>query len=226
MRFRCAVLAFVAIGVMFAVFPAHAGECESQIPPSQMKKMLEDREVFSTARLDQNYYGFNAAMVVHAPLEVVYKILTDYAVYKELVPYIDRADFDPRTKRLILEGGIWKFRLSSLVEFTEFPGGLVRYHILGGHFAGLTGEMRFEGKGEKGVLVCFKGGVSGNEWPPRFVIERGAEIVFGFTAKRMRSYVESPRNMENDREKGASPHDSNTKDAKSKNIPRPRKRID
>ncbi len=237
---QCAVLALGVIGGTFAAFPGHSAQlkvdvpetgCESQYTAPQLKSMIEDRDVNAQARLDQDYYGFKAAMLVHTSVDVAYKVLTDYAVYKKLVPYIDRTDFDPSTKRLILEGGIWKFRLSSLIEFSETPGKLVRYRIIAGHFAGLTGEMRFEGKGEKGVLVCFKGGVSGTQWPPRFVIERGAEIVFGFTAKRMRSYMESQEEQgTNDardamkatnREKGASPYDS--KDSKS--IPQPRKRI-
>ena len=92
---------------------------------------------------------------------------------------------------LDIEGGVWKFRLRSWVRFEERADRWIHYLIVGGHFTGLEGDIYFESAGEKGTLVYFHGDQQGKHWPPKLVIERGAEIVFGFTAGRMRKYLES-----------------------------------
>ena len=76
------------------------------------------------------------------------------------------------------------------MRFEERGDRWIHYEIVGGHFTGLSGDIFFESWGEKGTAVYFGGEQQGAEFPPKFVIERGAEIVFGFTAKRMRSYIE------------------------------------
>jgi hypothetical protein len=158
---------------------------------------MNDRDVAAHASLEdipaspQRRYSFYAAMGVHASLERVRAVLTDYRLYAKMISYIDKAEYSPITQVLRLEGGIWKFRLRSDVRFDEKSDRWIHYHIVGGHFRGLSGDMFFEPAGEKGTLVYFNGELRGSDWPPAFVIERGAEIVFGFTAKRMRSYIET-----------------------------------
>jgi hypothetical protein len=158
--------------------------------------MVGDRDVLTRAHLEDEpgggeQYSYHAAMLVHAGLDRTRRILTDYQLYSKIIPYVDRTDFSPATRILNVEGGIWKFRLHSLVRFEERGSRWVRYRIVGGHFTGLEGDIYFEPLGEKGTLVYFDGAQRAKDFPPKFVIERGAEIVFGFTAKRMRSYVES-----------------------------------
>jgi len=139
-------------------------------------------------------YTFYAAMLTRAGLAKTRRILTDYRLYSKMVPYVDKAEFDEKTRILRIEGGIWAFRL----------------------------DIFFESQGEKGTVVYFGGEQLGRRWPPAFVIERGAEIVFGFTAKKMRSYIESPESDAPDPEKGPKP-DERKKDPDT--VPQPRRRL-
>lgn len=164
--------------------------------------MTQDREILANANLDHEHYSYYAAMLVHADLERTRRILTDYQLYSKIVPYVDRTDYSPITRILDVQGGIWKFRLRSWVRFEERGDRWIHYRIVGGHFHGLEGNMYFESAGEKGTLVYFNGDQDGKEWPPKFVIERGAEIVFGFTARRMRNYLESNEDKKDDRKNG------------------------
>ncbi len=165
------------------------------LKPEVLKGLLEDREVMSQAALDEapgglSRYGFTTAVLIHASRKATYGALTDYSLYAKMIPYIQRADFDKNSHILKLEGGLWGFNLISQIRFDETPD-RVGYEFVGGHFRGLKGEMLFEDRGEKGTLVLLRGEQLGKEFPPKFLITRGAEIVFGFTARRMRSYVES-----------------------------------
>ena len=182
------------------------------IKSSVYKKMMEDREVMVHARLEQagtgkepaKSYAFYTAMVVRADVEQVRRILTDYPLYAKVVPYVDRADYSPSTRILRLNGGIWKFRLDSQLRFEERGNRWLRYEIVGGHLIGLSGDILFESLGEKGTAVYFGGSLAGTDWPPTLVMERGAEIVFGLTGNRMRSYIEAQKRAV----KGDDAHDS------------------
>ena len=174
----------------------------SSIKPKLWKRMLEDKEVIVNAKLEElpekpsKKYSFYAGMLVGASLAQSRKVLMDYKLYANMIPYIDKAEYSLEDKNLKLEGGIWKFKLRSQVEFTEKSDRWIHYKIVGGHFLGLTGDIYFEPRPEKGTLVYFQGEQTASFWPPKFVIERGAEIVFEFTAKRMRSYIESQKKMD------------------------------
>jgi hypothetical protein len=161
------------------------------IKPELLKRITQDREVLTSAHLDEGHYAFYAAMLVHAGVERTRRILTSYSLYSKLISYVDRTDYSPVTRILDIHGGIWKFQMRSWVKFEEKGDRWVHYHIVGGHFRGLEGDIFFESAGEKGTLVYFNGAQTASSFPPKFVIERGAEIVFGFTAKRMRNYLES-----------------------------------
>ncbi|MCM2322423.1 MAG: hypothetical protein NDJ90_04090 [Oligoflexia bacterium] len=167
----------------------------SVLKPAVYRRMLEEREVMVHASLKEGEsYSYYAAMLVRAELAVTRRVLTDYQLYAKMIPYIERAAFDAKSGILAVEGGLWKFRLSSQVRFYEQGERWIRYEFVGGHFQGMTGEILFEPLGEKGTAVYMSGFKKGEHWPPKFVIERGAEIVFEFTAKRMRSYIESQKN--------------------------------
>jgi hypothetical protein len=171
----------------------------SLLKPEWMKRLIENKEILESASLKDvpdspnRVYSFFASMRVGASLEITRKILTNYRLYSEMVPYVDRTIYNSKQQILWIEGGIWGFRLGSQIRFQELNDRWIRYRIISGHFAGLVGELIFESLGEKGTLVYFRGEQSGTDWPPRFVIERGAEIVFGFTAGRMRSYIEAQK---------------------------------
>jgi ribosome-associated toxin RatA of RatAB toxin-antitoxin module len=135
-------------------------------------------------------YNFYAAMLVNASAKQTYATLTNYRLYSELVPFVDSVHYSAATHVLQLEGGIWKFHLSSELRFREHPDRWIDFEVIAGHFKGLVGHIYFEPQSEKGTLVYLTGEISGTVWPPQIVIERGAEIVFGFAAQRMRSYIE------------------------------------
>jgi hypothetical protein len=197
----CRMLAGLLL-IAFGAFagPPEAPEIKALLKPVVHKRALEEREVMASASLDGvpgsdslKRYSFYTVVLIRSGLAPTRAVLTDYKIYKEIISYIDRADFDPATQTLHVEGGIWKFRLASWVRFEERSERWIRYKIVRGHFAGLEGDMLFEPAGEKGTLVLMRGEQTGTSWPPAFVLERGAEIVFGFTAGRMRSYVESQK---------------------------------
>ena len=138
-------------------------------------------------------YSVYAAMLVHEGLRKTREILTDYRLYVKMIPYIDRADYTPSTHLLHMEGGIWKWRQNSLIRFDERGDRWIHYEIIAGHFTGLNGDIYFEPEGEKGTAVYMTGALDGRSWPPAIVLERGAEIVFGYTGAHMRSYIESQK---------------------------------
>lgn len=139
-------------------------------------------------------YDFYVAVLVKASLKRTREVLTNYQVYSELVPYISRAEFFPASKMLHVEGGIWKYRINSRIRFEERGERWIRYRIVSGHFRGMLGEIVLEplGDGGKdGTLVFMYGQSIANRFPPAFVIEQGAQVVFGFTANRIRTFIES-----------------------------------
>jgi len=139
-------------------------------------------------------YDFYVGVLVKAGLKRTREVLTNYKVYSELVPYVSRTQYFPVTKTLQIEGGIWRYRINSRVRFEERGEGWIRFKIISGHFRGMVGEILLEPVGEEGrdgMLVFMRGQSIANRFPPAFVIEQGAQVVFGFTANRIRSYIES-----------------------------------
>jgi hypothetical protein len=172
---------------------------QSLLKPEIFRRLIGDRELVTHAKLEDlpppqigKRYSFYAAMQVKGGLHRVRAILTNYSLYAELIKfYVDHTVYSPVTRVLDVQGGLWNWKLRSFVRFDERSDRWIHYEIVGGHFKGLEGDMFFEDAKEKGTLVYFRGEQRANHWPPQFVIERGAEIVFGFTASRMRKYVES-----------------------------------
>lgn len=191
---------------VFAGEPTHSEPATTAAPtiasvvkPQLQKRLLEERDILTSATLGDadasaaRRYRFYAAMHVRSSIKQAREILTDYALYAKMVPYVDKAEYTPASRILNIEGGIFGFKLISSVRFEEKGENWIRYRVVAGHFTGLSGDIVFESQGERGTAVMMRGELLGNAWPPKFVIERGAEIVFGFTAKRMRSYIESQK---------------------------------
>lgn len=194
---------------------------ETLLKPAIYKRLVEDKESAVHASLDDvsgsetlKKYTFYAAMLAGASVTQTRHVLLDYPLLAKMVPYVKRSEYNSATRTLTIEGGIWNFVMRSLVQFEERGDRWLHFRIVGGHFTGLSGEIYFESAGEKGTLVYFSGAQEGTKWPPKFILERGAEIVFGFTARRMRSYLESLKHQ--DEPKGES-HDGQ--------IPRPRSHL-
>jgi hypothetical protein len=159
-------------------------------------------------------------MLVKTSVAQAKSILMNYKLYSEMIPYVDRAEYSAKTQILDLEGGIWNYRVQSQVLFENTAEQWIHYRIVGGSFSGLAGDIYFESLGEKGTTVYLKGEQLGKKWPPQFVIEKGAEIVFGYTAKRMRSYIESQK------KKGATGIDGEQQGRQSaEEIPQPRSHL-
>ncbi|MFZ9596585.1 MAG: hypothetical protein ACO3A2_10970 [Bdellovibrionia bacterium] len=193
------------------------------LKPAVFKRVVEEREVMVHAALDSlqaaqaesfrssippsqevQRYSFYASMLVHATQERVYRELTDYRLYAKLIPFVDQAVYSESSKTLALKGGIWNFKLSSTIVFEEGAGEpqgelksrRIRFQIIRGHFQGLSGHFIFEKWGPGKTLVYLNGEKQGAHWPPRWVIERGAEVVLGFTAQRMRSHIEHQKRLD------------------------------
>jgi hypothetical protein len=168
-------------------------------------------------------YSFYAAMLVDASLAKTHRILTDYSLYAKMIPYINQAQYDAKTHLLTLTGGIWRFQLHSVLRFEERGERSIHYVIVSGHFPGLSGDILFEPatgpSGEIMTLVMMRGDQKHWAFPPRLIIEQGAQIVFEFTAGRMRSYIQEISSKDLSKE---SPKESG--DEKSK-VPQPRSHL-
>lgn len=159
-----------------------------------MTSVTQDREVYAKAKLDGKKYDFHTAMQVSASLERTKKILTDYPLYKKLVPLVDRSDYSPATKLLWLEGGVLGYLLSSKILMTDLRLEAMRFEIKEGHFQGLKGEIHLEKLKDRGTLVFMTGWIEGGEFPPKYVIEHGAAFALTYAGRKMRAYIESPEN--------------------------------
>lgn len=175
---------------------------QSLLKPEVFQRVVQDHDIMDHASLeDQNgarqkgaqKYSYYAAMLVQASVRQTRAVLTDYPLYSKIISYIDKSQYDPATQILELSGGIFGWRLRSWVHFEEVNDRWIRYKIVRGNFVGMGGDILFEKQGLPGrpdeTLVYLGGGLTATNWPPKLIIERGAEIVFGFTAKRMRSYI-------------------------------------
>jgi hypothetical protein len=188
--------------------------------PVKYQKLLEDRDVLTHASVDDqggglSKYSFYGAMQVRNSLVQTRQIMTDYPVYARMVPYVDKVEYQPASRTWNLQGGIFHWKLNSNVFFEERGPAWVHYRIVGGHFTGLQGDLIFESLGEKGTTVYFDGNLLGTKWPPRFIIERGAEIVMSFTGKKMRDFIESQKRLE----------PAGKGEPKNEEIPRPRSHL-
>jgi hypothetical protein len=193
--------------------PAQKSRSASQPAPPEIasllkleidQRVIQKHDIYAHASLDQDEsshskpplktYSFYAAMLTRSGISRTHRILTDYSLYSKLIPYIESAKYNASTHLLDLQGGIWKWKLHSVLRFDERSDRWIHYQIVGGHFTGLSGDIFFEPKedssGVPGTLVYMRGEQKGYSWPPAFIIEQGAQIVFEFTARRMRSYID------------------------------------
>ena len=199
---------FIALVVIPLVFIGHsigaAGslksrpEIKAEVKESILTKVIKDREIAAHASLeDAHRYYFYTSMAVNASPEQAQKVLTEYPLYEKMVPFVKRAVFDSKTQTLDVSGGVWNYMLRSWVKFLPESPKWVNYEIVQGHFKGLTGKIVYEDLPDGKALILFTGILdSKGPWPPAFIVERGAELVFTYTARRMRSEIESRKKLE------------------------------
>ena len=198
------------------------------LKPESYNRIVENREVMTSASLDTDEaepgktplkrYQFYSSMLVRADMTYVRKILLDPESYRHMIPFLDHLTFDPKTNILEMKGGIWRFKLHSFVRIEDRGLKWIHYQIIRGHFTGLVGDAYMEDLGVRGTLVYLQGQIrsDGKKWPPPFVMQRGAEIVFSFTGKKIRSHIESQKRMSSD---------VNRKDSNDDTIPQPRSHL-
>ncbi|MFL5813198.1 MAG: hypothetical protein ACJ763_06445 [Bdellovibrionia bacterium] len=210
---------------------------QSLLKPEVYQRVLKDRGIATYANLkavkDPDHqgdkeYSFYAVMQTRAGITRTRQVLTDYQLYSKLIPYVDEASYQPSTHLLTLQGGIWKWKLRSILRFEEKSDRWIHFQIVGGHFTGMTGDIFFEpgassqsgASGIPGTLVFMRGNQQGSHWPPTFILEQGAQIVFEFTAKRMRSYLESNPDISQENSK-----DNRSGRSQNDEIPKPRSHL-
>lgn len=158
-------------------------------PPETKVTKTNKKNQRSVPSAERDYF-FYTTMLVRTSLSTARTLLTHYDQYSKLVPFVERSQFNPAQKELEIEGGIWSFKLHSWIRFKKEEANRIEFEVSRGHFAGMTGELLLEDFGEKGTLVYFTGRHQSQNWPPAFVVERGAEIVLEVTGKKMRSWIE------------------------------------
>jgi len=198
------LLVWMLTHAMLATGGEYPPSIAALLTPEVLKKVTKERQVVCSAALKdlpdeklhmqgfQNYH-FHTVMSVHASRRRAYQALTDYDQYQKLVPYIDYSRFDWAKKVLDLKGSIWKFELQSKLKFQEISERVLAYDIVDGHFSGLKGALLFDpvAPGSEETFVYFFGDLTGKSWPPKLIVERGAEVVFQLTGQKMRALIES-----------------------------------
>ncbi|MBL7715707.1 MAG: hypothetical protein JNL01_09590 [Bdellovibrionales bacterium] len=182
--------------------------------PEIKKRIIEDREIMTQAKLDGDDYSFYAGMQVNASPTTALDRLTDYPAYQKMSRFVTRSEKLPNGW-VRIEGGVFGFRLESSVQVDRKveASGIERldYVIREGGLLGLRGQVRVEALPKKGSWIVFDGKLRGKNWPPAFVMERGAEMVFGFAARFMRKSMETEKDDDVPR--------------KFEEAPRPRKKL-
>ncbi|MCC7441113.1 MAG: hypothetical protein IT285_05755 [Bdellovibrionales bacterium] len=207
-----ACLALLAAGPLFAAPLAKASSSPSAEPEPLAKIMgartggkaalasvLDSGDPYVHSRLGDSPpegklrdYGFTILCRMPAGLELTRSTLKDSKIFAQ-IPFVKEVTFNSQTQLLKIQGGIWGFELTSFVRFTERGPRWQDYEIAAGSFRGLKGRLIFEAApgpaGAGQTLVYLDGAHSQHSWPPGLVMEQGAEIVLGVTARRMRSYL-------------------------------------
>lgn len=194
---RLIVLIFTLGSSFWPVFGTEL-TLRAKLKPRVYERITKEKESNAYARLnDSKHYEFYVASYVKHRLKPTHLALSDYPKLKDVIPFVDRAEWvNGKKDTLEIEGGIWSFRLKSTVKFVEKTNRWTQFEITSGHFLGLKGDILLEEYGDGATLVYVGGALVGNdktEWPPTIVLERGAEIVLSVAARNMRKYIEEQK---------------------------------
>jgi hypothetical protein len=190
---------------------------EKLVKSNVLDAVITDNEVVSNASLIETpsneykklkTYSFYSLVKIRASVDLTRRVLTDWVRIGGLIPFVDEIKLDPKTQLLSIRGGIMGYVLVSVLKFNSNKNKDVIFEVVSGHFTGLKGTILFEAHNKPDspqaayTLVHFSGGLEGETWPPKMVMEKGAEIVFSYAAKKMRSEVAAIKNdFENSKQK-------------------------
>ena len=165
-----------------------------RLPVDQAKLVLEKQEIYTRCVLGEKKsgkrtYHFAVSLLAPASPALSRETMTDYEAYDQVVPFVQEATYNPRTRILNLKGGIWGFHLNSHILFTPKTENWIEFDVVYGHFKGMRGELIFEPHGEKGTWVYLGGEHTASEWPPTFILEKGGEVALSMTARKLRSLL-------------------------------------
>lgn len=220
-------LAFSLSLIAYSTFASNLEpKIENKLKAPVYTRAIKDREIMVNADLqDGKRYDYYSVALIRSTQKRTHEILTDYEIFKKVVPFVSRAEFHPKEHILDLEGGIWNYKLTSSILFKEHSESWIEFEVVKGHFLGMKGDILLQNQGEQGTLVYLGGNLTGETWPPTFIMEKGAEVVLTVATQNMRGYVEEHKL---DRESKATESKEGKLDEKSKkdeNIPKPRSRL-
>lgn len=213
---------FLSAGLFFCNIVS-AGQTTAAIPsPPKIEDLLKanvfsrvssSREVLSYADIEDapsdpdrkkgdeplRNYRFYTVAQVNASVSEATALVRKPEILEKLIPFVDLARYDDKKKEIEISGGIWNYGIHSWLSVDEKCPGWTRFVVVKGHFLGMIADILIEPNKDRGVLVYFGGQSSGRVWPPAFILERGGEVVLGFSAKRMRKYIEEDRIREGEK---------------------------
>jgi len=172
---------------------------QSLLKANIYQELVRNREIVTHAafedkknlKKDHSYYEFYVSMMVRADYGLARKLLLDAEIYARLVPLVDKASWNKKTRVLDIAGGVMGYRMHSQILFIEESENWLSFTFIGGTFTGMKGTILFEDRGEKGTLVYFGGHHSSRRWPPKIVMTLGGEIAMSVTGRSMRKYIET-----------------------------------
>ncbi len=201
---KCWVIVIVAMGYncmgIAASASLQASRIQSLLSSQDYEALIEDDETYVTTKLGKTpnppfleTYQAGAAFTINAPVSVTRDILTRYEVYEKLIPFIDDIKVIEAPAKVAIEGGILGWKMLSLIQFHDKDPGWIHFVVTQGTFAGMEGDFYFEAKrGHQNTsLVYFRVMQSDEHFPPRFIMESGANMILRNTANKMREYIES-----------------------------------
>lgn len=192
-------IAVWAFTVMAASSAPPNPRIHSLLKPQEYAALVQDDKTLITTELSKSpdppflqAYQAGAAITTKAPVAITRRILTHYEIYGELIPFIDYVKVLEDPSQASIKGGIFGWKMISLIQFQNKDPGWVHFIITQGSFKGMQGDFYFEEKPRQpnASVVYFHVQHIAQQFPPRFIMELGARIILSFTANRMQAYIE------------------------------------
>lgn len=186
---------FLTLLVCFCLSSVSASEIRGLLKPEVYRKVSQGTDVISHASLGKpgadgnREYRFYAVMKARASPKDSSRRIQKFERYPGWISYVEKAEWKPQSNTLHLEGGVWDFKLRSEVKIGNPRPGEMTYQVVAGHLTGLKGRVLFEAVNDRESLIYLSGERRAAEWPPAFVMERGAEMVLSFAGRKLRGSV-------------------------------------
>jgi hypothetical protein len=178
-------------------------ELQEWVPESLIEETLtSERKIGALAKLEevgpQKRYRFVALMPVAPSVSQTELKVREVSKFVGSLPYVERAKYDEAKRTLDIRGGIFSYVLESVLQFEAFRPQEIKFHVIQGHLSGLRGQVRFHSLKERGTLVALQGEILGGEYPPAWIMEKGAEIALTVAGKKLRNMIESETPLSSD----------------------------